>query len=144
MRSPEGGSSPPSAARAWDPRVRRIHDIQSIRRPATCSSTTGSTSDPDLSPEGELRDIWGGFQGIYSIRFTADGRYLWAGNGFAMKFLVRRERAPPAAATWGRSASPGLWGQHGFDTDAEGNLYEDYSGQVRSSGPAVSSPTIHS
>jgi hypothetical protein len=93
-----------------------------------------------LSPDGELRDIWGGFQGIYSMRFTADGRYLWAGNGFAMKFLkydMNGHLVPEA--TWGTfGIAPGaIWGQHGFDTDAAGNLYvaEDYSGRVQKFRP---------
>ena len=40
-----------------------------------------------LDPDGRLLDVWDGFPGFYCIRFTADGRHLWAGNGFAHKFL---------------------------------------------------------
>jgi hypothetical protein len=93
-----------------------------------------------LSREGEFKTEWGGIQGVYSMRITADGRHLWTGNGFAQKFLkydmtgrLIRE------ATWGTfGIAPGaLWGQHGFDTDKDGNLYvaEDYSGRIQKFRP---------
>jgi hypothetical protein len=85
---------------------------------------------------------WGGFQGFYSIRLTADGQFLWGGNGFVHKFvkydltgrLVR-------AATWGTfGIAPGaIWGPHYFDTDDHGNLYvaEDYSGRLQKFRPGA-------
>ncbi|HZP96404.1 MAG TPA: hypothetical protein VFC31_08745 [Candidatus Limnocylindria bacterium] len=93
-----------------------------------------------LEPDGTFVDEWGGFQGVYAIRFTADGRYLWAGNGFAHKFLkYDMEGRLVRAATWGTfGIAPGaLWGPHYFDTDRDGNLYvaEDYSGRVQKLRP---------
>lgn len=93
-----------------------------------------------LDPTLAFKDAWGGIHGVYSMRFTADGGYLWAGNGFAQKFLKydMTGRLVPAA-TWGTfGIAPGaIWGQHGFDTDADGNLYvaEDYSGRVQKFRP---------
>jgi hypothetical protein len=118
-----------------------IHDIQ-------VHPTTGDLFVNDrvneriqiLDPDGTFKDEWGGIQGVYSMRFTADGRFLWAGNGFAQKFLKydMNGRLIPAA-TWGTfGIAPGaIWGQHGFDTDDEGNLYvaEDYSGRIQKLRP---------
>jgi hypothetical protein len=94
-----------------------------------------------LDQDCDFIEEWGGFQGFYSMRLTADGQYLWAGNGFVHKFLkydltgrLIRE------ATWGTfGIAPGaLWGPHYFDTDTEGNLYvaEDYSGRVQKFRPS--------
>jgi hypothetical protein len=79
---------------------------------------------------------WGGFQGFYSMRLTADGQYLWGGNGFVHKFLkYTLNGVLIPEATWGTfGIAPGaLWGPHWFETDAEGSLYiaEDYSGRVQ-------------
>jgi hypothetical protein len=89
-----------------------------------------------LDEKGRYKDEWPNIHGIYSIRLTADGRYLWAGDGFAQKFLkydLQGRLAP--RATWGTfGIAPGaMWGPHGFDTDDEGSLYvaEDYSGRVQ-------------
>jgi hypothetical protein len=93
-----------------------------------------------LTKDGEFIEEWGGFQGFYSMRLTADGEHLWLGNGFAHKFLKYDlgGRLIPEA-TWGTfGIAPGtIWGPHGFDTDAEGNLYvaEDYSGRVQKFRP---------
>ena len=93
-----------------------------------------------LDQDGRFLDIWDGFQGFYSIRFTADGKYIWAGNGFVHKFLKYTidGRLIPEA-TWGTfGVAPGtLWGPHWFETDVEGNLYvaEDYSGRMQKFRP---------
>jgi sugar lactone lactonase YvrE len=93
-----------------------------------------------LDPEGRFKDEWPSMHGVYSIRFTADGEHLWAGNGFVNKFfkydlagrLIRE-------ATWGTfGIAPGaIWCPHGFDTDSDGNLYvaEDYSGRIQKFRP---------
>ena len=93
-----------------------------------------------LDPSGRFKDEWPAMHGVYSIRFTADGEHVWAGNGFVNKFfkydtagrLIRE-------ATWGTfGIAPGaIWCPHGFDTDSEGNLYvaEDYSGRIQKLRP---------
>jgi hypothetical protein len=70
------------------------------------------------------------------MRLTADGQYLWGGNGFVHKFLkysLDGQLIPES--TWGTfGIAPGaIWGPHWFDTDVEGNLYvaEDYSGRIQ-------------
>ena len=93
-----------------------------------------------LDAAGAYRDEWGGMQGVYSIRITADGRYLWAANGFAHKFLkYDMEGRLIREATWGTfGIAPGaIWGPHWFETDGEGALYvaEDYSGRVQKMRP---------
>jgi hypothetical protein len=89
-----------------------------------------------LHQDGTFKEEWGGFQGLYAIRITADGKYLWAGNGFAQKFLkFDMTGRLVSAATWGTfGIAPGaFWGPHSFDTDVDGNLYiaEDYSGRIQ-------------
>jgi len=94
-----------------------------------------------LDRDCDFIEEWGGFQGFYSMRLTADGQYLWAGNGFVHKFLKYdlTGRLIPEA-TWGTfGIAPGaIWGPHSFDTDVEGNLYvaEDYSGRVQKLRPS--------
>jgi hypothetical protein len=94
-----------------------------------------------LDKSGDFITEWGGFQGFYSMRLTADGQYLWGGNGFVHKFLKYSldGRLVPQA-TWGTfGIAPGaIWGPHWFDTDLEGNLYvaEDYSGRIQKFRPA--------
>jgi hypothetical protein len=93
-----------------------------------------------LEPDGTFIEAWGGFQGFYAMKLTADGRHLWAGNGFVNKFLkYDLEGRLDRAATWGTfGIAPGaIWGPHDFDTDDEGNLYvaEDYSGRIQKFRP---------
>lgn len=93
-----------------------------------------------LDDRGRFRDEWRGMHGVYSIRITADGRYLWAANGFAHKFLkYGMDGRLVREATWGTfGIAPGaIWGPHWFETDAEGSLYvaEDYSGRVQKLRP---------
>lgn len=100
-----------------------------------------------LDQEGRFLDQWQGFQGIYAIRFTEDGKYMWAANGFVHKFLkydMGGHLIPEA--TWGTfGIAPGaIWCPHAFDIDVEGNLYiaEDYSGRVQKLRPMEgTSPT---
>jgi sugar lactone lactonase YvrE len=92
------------------------------------------------SPDAEFIEEWPNIQGAYSLRMTADGQYLWVGNGLMHKFvkydltgrLVR-------AATWGTfGIAPGaFWSPHYFDCDDEGNLYvaEDYLGRLQKFRP---------
>ena len=93
-----------------------------------------------LDPEGGFIEEWGGFQGTYTIRLTADGKHLWASNGFANKFMKydMAGRLVPHS-TWGTfGIAPGaIWGPHHFETDDEGNLYvsEDYSGRLQKFRP---------
>jgi hypothetical protein len=89
-----------------------------------------------LNQDCDFLAEWGGFQGFYSMRLTADGQYLWGGNGFVHKFLkygLDGQLIP--GSTWGTfGIAPGaIWGPHWFDTDVEGNLYvaEDYSGRIQ-------------
>lgn len=124
-----------------------IHDIQ-------VHPTTGDLYVNDrvnqriqiLDSNGTYKDEWPRIQGVYSMRFTADGTYLWAGNGFVQKFVKydMAGRLVPAA-TWGTfGIAPGaLWGPHGFDTDQDGNLYvaEDYSGRLQKLRPVPDDPT---
>lgn len=93
-----------------------------------------------LDRRGAFLDEWRGMQGVYSIRITADGRYLWAANGFAHKLLKYDMRGHLVReATWGTfGIAPGaIWGPHWFETDADGSLYvaEDYSGRVQKLRP---------
>src|SRR5262245_16670053 len=93
-----------------------------------------------LDVDGALLDVWDGFPGFYCIRFTVDGRYLWAGNGFAHKFLkFDLDGHLVREATWGTfGIAPGaIWGPHWFETDDEGCLYvaEDYSGRIQKFRP---------
>jgi hypothetical protein len=93
-----------------------------------------------LDVDGTLLDVWDGFPGFYCIRFTADGRHLWAGNGFAHKFLkYDLDGRLIREATWGTfGIAPGaIWGPHWFETDDEGCLYvaEDYSGRMQKFRP---------
>jgi hypothetical protein len=94
-----------------------------------------------LDKELDFVTEWGGFQGFYSIRLTADGEHLWAGNGFVHKFLKYDldGRLVPQA-TWGTfGIAPGaIWGPHWFETDEEGCLYvaEDYTGRMQKFRPA--------
>lgn len=89
-----------------------------------------------LDKDCDFIEEWGGFQGFYSFRLTADGQFLWGGNGFVHKFLKYdlSGRSIPEA-TWGTfGVAPGtIWGPHWFDVDAEGSLYvaEDYSGRIQ-------------
>jgi hypothetical protein len=93
-----------------------------------------------LDQDGEFRDQWGGFQGAYTIRITADGDYLWSSNGFVHKFMKydMDGRLVPHS-TWGTfGIAPGaIWGPHHFETDQEGNLYvsEDYTGRLQKFRP---------
>jgi hypothetical protein len=93
-----------------------------------------------LDADGAFLDLWEGFQGFYSLRISADGQHIWAGNGFVHKFLKYDldGRLIPEA-TWGTfGIAPGaIWGPHWFDTDTDGNLYvaEDYSGRVQKFRP---------
>jgi hypothetical protein len=92
------------------------------------------------SPDGEFLDEWPNVRGVYSLRLTADGQHLWAGNGLMHKFvkydLSGRLVRP---ATWGTfGIAPGaFWSPHYFDTDDEGNLYvaEDYLGRIQKLRP---------
>lgn len=93
-----------------------------------------------LDEKGRFQAEWAGMQGVYSIRITADGRHLWAANGFAHKLLkYDMDGRLIREATWGTfGIAPGaIWGPHWFDTDAEGSLYvaEDYSGRVQKLRP---------
>ncbi len=93
-----------------------------------------------LDQDGAFLDMWNGFQGMYCLRITADGRHLWMGNGFVHKFFKYdlTGRLIPEA-TWGTfGIAPGtIWGPHWFETDVEGNLYvaEDYSGRMQKFRP---------
>jgi hypothetical protein len=93
-----------------------------------------------LDSEGSFIEQWPGFQGVYTIRLTADGNFMWTSNGFSHKFLKYdlSGRLIPEA-TWGTfGIAPGcVWGPHYFDTDTAGNLYitEDYAGRVQKFRP---------
>lgn len=93
-----------------------------------------------LDRRGRFLDEWRGMQGVYAIRITADGRHLWAANGFAHKFLkYDMDGRLIREATWGTfGIAPGaIWGPHWFETDDAGTLYvaEDYSGRVQKLRP---------
>lgn len=89
-----------------------------------------------LDKDCDFIEEWGGFQGFYSFRLTADGEFLWGGNGFVHKFLKYdlTGRLIPES-TWGTfGIAPGtIWGPHWFETDEDGSLYvaEDYSGRIQ-------------
>lgn len=119
-----------------------IHDLQV--HPETLNVYVNDRVNERIQVlDGNLAFVeqWGGFQGFYSIRLTADGEYLWGGNGFVHKFLKYdlSGRLVPQA-TWGTfGIAPGaMWGPHWFETDEEGCLYvaEDYSGRVQKFRPA--------
>ena len=93
-----------------------------------------------LDPEGKYIEAWPGFQGVYTIRLTADGEHLWVSNGYLHKFLkydMSGKLIPEA--TWGTfGIAPGaIWGPHFFETDDDGSLYvaEDYSGRIQKFRP---------
>jgi hypothetical protein len=119
-----------------------IHDLQV--HPQTLNVYVNDRVNERIQVlDRDLRFVeeWGGFQGFYSIRLTADGNHLWGGNGFVHKFLKYdlRGRLVPEA-TWGTfGIAPGaIWGPHWFDVDEEGSLYvaEDYSGRIQKFRPA--------
>jgi hypothetical protein len=93
-----------------------------------------------LDSDGGFLDQWGGFQGAYTIRLTADGEHMWASNGFVHKFMKydMGGRLVPHS-TWGTfGIAPGaIWGPHHFETDEEGSLYvsEDYTGRLQKFRP---------
>jgi hypothetical protein len=71
---------------------------------------------------------------------TADGNYLWVGNGLMHKFVkYDLDGRLVRAATWGTfGIAPGaFWSPHYFDTDSEGSLYiaEDYLGRIQKLRP---------
>jgi hypothetical protein len=93
-----------------------------------------------LDQDGNYLDEWGGFQGTYTIRLTADGEHLWASNGFVHKFMkYDMDGRLVKHSTWGTfGIAPGaIWGPHYFETDSEGSLYvaEDYSGRIQKFRP---------
>ena len=119
-----------------------IHDLQV--HPQTLNVYVNDRVNERIQVlDANLRFVeeWGGFQGFYSLRLTADGKHLWGGNGFVHKFLKYdlSGRLVPEA-TWGTfGIAPGaIWGPHWFDVDEEGSLYvaEDYSGRLQKFRPA--------
>ena len=93
----------------------------------------------DLS--GKLLDVWPNMAGPYAIRLTSDGRFLWMGDGYTMKFQkydAMTGRLVPGS-TWGTmGVAPGtFWGIHAFTTDADGNLFvgEDLAFRIQKFTP---------
>jgi hypothetical protein len=76
---------------------------------------------------GKHLDTWPNIVAPYCIRLTADGRYLWVGDGYTQK-LAKYDALTGAlvpGSTWGTMGiAPGaFWGLHFFTTDNEGSLY---------------------
>ncbi|OFW15396.1 MAG: hypothetical protein A3F70_05145 [Acidobacteria bacterium RIFCSPLOWO2_12_FULL_67_14] len=90
---------------------------------------------------GKFLDMWPNIVGPYAIRLTEDGRYLWVGDGAAMKIqkydALTGQLIP--GTTWGTFGNaPGAWlGLHYFTTDSEGNLYtgEDFGWRLQKYTP---------
>lgn len=86
---------------------------------------------------GKFLDVWPNIVGPYAIRLTADGQYLWVGDGAAMKLQKYDALTGKLVSnsTWGTFGNaPGAWlGLHYFTTDSEGNLYtgEDFGWRIQ-------------
>jgi hypothetical protein len=76
---------------------------------------------------GKYLDHWPNITAPYCIRLTADGRFLWVGDGYTQKFAKYDASTGKLVpnSTWGTmGVAPGaFWGIHFFSTDSEGALY---------------------